>query len=162
MTALWVPTAGQPPIAAQWATFRPLCVFKLGDNAFVNNSTTFVNDSDLFTSVAANATYEFRADIRYSTNATADLKIGWTFPAGLTMKYSALVIPAAGGALSLFALDQTSPLAVDGTGSVMRLAGLVFVSSTAGTLQFQFAQNTANASNSFTQAGSYISFTQIV
>jgi hypothetical protein len=43
-----------------------------------------------------------------------------------------------------------------GADQVILVQGILIVSSTSGNLQFQWAQNTANASNSSVKANSYL------
>lgn len=153
-------TSGQALTAAQLNALVPASAVKLADNAPVNNSTTFVNDGDLFVPLTASATYEMRAEIRYSSNNTANIKFGWTFPSGTTAKLVETIYDTA-GTFSMFPIVQTDVAACRGTAGIAIFTGLIFVSSTAGNWQLQFAQNTANASNTFTQAGSYIRLTQL-
>jgi hypothetical protein len=139
---------------------RPVTVRKT-TNETVNNSTTLQNDDELFIAVEASVTYDFEAEIIYNSGATPDLKFGWTFPSGLTMFYA--VYAAGGGTFLGYNEIETSVPAVDGAGAAVGvlLKGTVIVSSTAGTLQLQWAQNALNASNTIVQAGSYIRLRRI-
>lgn len=132
-----------------------------GADQTVNNSATLVNDNALSAAVAASAIYGFVAHIRYSTNTTANLKLLFTFPAGLTMKYDLIGKAATTTVLDIFPSDQTTTQSVSGNGAVIRMAGTITVAGTAGTLQLQWAQNTANVSNTIVQAGSHLILTQI-
>lgn len=130
----------------------------------VNNSATLQNDDDLFVAVTASAVYNLDGRLLYNGNSTADFKIGWTFPTGLTMSYTILgVYVATPTVFSTSDFIQTSNPALEGAGAdrTAIMWGRVIVSSTAGTLQLQWAQNTANASNTTLLAGSYIRLTQI-
>lgn len=130
----------------------------------VNNSATLQNDDELFLPVTANGVYQIEGIFRFSSNTTADMKIAWTFPSGLTMRYSALGIAAADTAFTLFTLSQTDVMNWEGHASVDRsvqISGVVRVSATAGLLRVQWAQLAANASNTIMRAKSYLMLTRI-
>jgi hypothetical protein len=159
-----IPSAGARIYASTLSSLitelRPVTARKTVDET-VNNSATLQNDDELFVAVEASLTYDFEAEIFYNSGTTPDFKFGWTFPAGLTMTYS---VYAAGGAVFLgYSEIQTSVPVIDGQGAAVAalLKGTVIVFSTAGTLQLQWAQNTANASNTVVAAGSYIRLRRI-
>lgn len=158
-----IPSAGDfwtgAALAALIDELRPRAAAKTSDQT-VNNSATLVNDTQLFVNVSANATYTFTAALRYSTGTTPDLKIAWTFPAGLTLRYDSLIGPTS-ATLAMFQQDQTTPLAFDGALGYAMLFGVVTVSGTAGVLQLQWAQNVANPSNTIMQTGSYLDLRRI-
>jgi hypothetical protein len=142
---------------------RPVAAYKTATET-VNNSNVLQNDDTLFVPVTANAVYEARGRFLYNGNSTADLKLGWTFPTGLTMSYTILgVFVATPTVFSTSDFSQTSNPALEGAGAdrTAIMWGLVTVSSTAGTLQLQWAQNAANASNTNMLAGSYLILTPI-
>lgn len=150
-----VPGAGARPDASTFYALinelRPLFVRKTADET-VNNSTTLQNDDQLALAVEANVTYWLSMRLLMSSGATPDFKMLFTFPSGLTMKLHnveptpTISVP----------YDQTTVAAVSGTGAdaTIQVEGLVVVSSTAGTLQLQWAQNTLNASNTIVRADS--------
>lgn len=131
----------------------------------VNNSAALQNDDALFVSVAANTVYHFEGRITHNSGTTPDFKADWTYPAGLTMAYSRLGVGLAGGGNVhlLFVSDQTTVILDDGFAAdrSFMMWGLVIVAGTAGTLQFRWAQNTANASNTNVLAGSYLKLTKV-
>lgn len=148
-------TAGMITRASLLEGLVPQFARKINDNAAVNNSTTFVNDSDLFLTVSANSVYVFEANIRYSSNNTADIKFRYTFPTNTTMRFIELsYIPA--GTLQVSANTELSPISAQGSTGQSFWRGLVITSTVSGVLQLQFAQDTANVSNTFTQAGAYM------
>ena len=91
---------------------------------------------------------------------TADLKIAWTFPSGLTLSAQPFYIDTSGGTRIAVQQIQTSVLAAGtagaGNNTSMSLRGTVVVSSTAGNLQLQWAQNTSNATATSVLAGSVL------
>lgn len=160
MTALPSFNAGTEPTAGQMQTLLPIKALKALDQT-VNNTATLANDNALSVAVVASAIYKFETHIRYSTNTTANLKLVFTFPAGLTMKYDLIGKGNGTTVLDIFPSDQTTLQGVSGNGTVCRMAGTITVAGTAGTLQLQWAQNVANVSNTVVQAGSHLILTQI-
>lgn len=122
----------------------------------VNNSTTLQNDDHLLVSVAANAVYDFKLILHYNSGTTPDLKVGWSVPSGTTMVWGGYIADTTGAVTSVAALTQTSVQAIGGSGSNIYqfFSGVVVTSTTAGTLQLQWAQNTLTASDSKILAGS--------
>ena len=124
----------------------------------VNNSVTLVNAAGAAVAVEANATYRLDLYLQYSTNSTADFKFGWTFPTGLTMIFGFIgfntseAFTAGGGQI------QTSVPTLGGPAAnrVCHVFGHVITSSTAGTLQLQFAQNTMTGVNTSVDAGTLL------
>lgn len=145
-------------LATRFTEVTPLYSFKTANNTAVNNSTVLVNDSDLFWAVAASTTYEFVLTVIYSSNATANFKWALTFPSA-TVSFGNVAPAIGGGALITAQSGYTSGTAIGIGGAAfdqsLHIRGTIAVSSTAGTLQFQFAQNTANVSDSFTRLGSF-------
>lgn len=138
---------------------RPLFARKTSDET-VNNSTTLQNDNSLLVSVVADAIYEFRLRLTVNSGTTPDFKMGWTFPTGLTMTYDLFEGETLGTATNVVQgpTIQTDVPLINTTGADQPwiAEGLVIVDSTAGTLQLQWAQNTANASDTIVRAGSYL------
>lgn len=137
----------------------PRLVRKTTDET-VNNSATFQNDDHLALTVVANATYIFRHQWVYNSGATPDIKSQFTVPSGTTMAYwtqASISTHAASG------LTQASTVIYDGDGSDVSVltVGYITVSSTAGTVQWQWAQNTANASNTIVRQGSLLELVRI-
>lgn len=152
--------AAGPVTAAQLEALVPIIKRKVADET-VNNSSTLQNDDELAIVVAADTSYRLRATIRYSSGTTPDFKWAWSYPTGLTMVYSAICQVTT---VAFAELIESSGGAVDGAGANESLFfdGTVVVSSTAGTLQFRWAQNTANPSDTIVRAGSYLELQQIV
>lgn len=122
----------------------------------VNNSTTLQNDDHLLVSVAANAVYDFKLAIHYNSGTTPDLKVGWSVPSGTTMVWGGVIIDTAGAMTVAASLTQSSVQAIGGTGAAafILFTGTVVTSTTAGTLQMQWAQNTLTVADSKILAGS--------
>jgi hypothetical protein len=153
--------SGQRLTAAQLEDLLPLWKRKTSTET-LNNDNTLQNDDQLFLPVAANTEYQLEMRLRISSGATPDWKCLFTFPVGLTMNYNVTTITAGATTLQNFDLDQTSTTTVEGGQTSLFFDGTVVVSSTAGTLQLQWAQNTANASDTSVLAGSYLKLMKVV
>lgn len=131
-----------------------------------NNTTTYLDSTDLVLPVLANAAYTFEACFFCDTSATADAKIRLTLPASS----AALIAPWSSGTgitTSTNALNQQGAAPVSnvvewvfggvatGTIVTIRPAGWINIAGTAGSLTIGFAQNTASAVNSLLKTGSF-------
>lgn len=132
----------------------PTFVRKVSDESVIN-STALQNDDVLVLPVLANWRYAFDAEIRYSTNSTANLKWSFSMPSGAGLVYSALYVPAGGSSLALTEFINGGG-AADDSATRIRMRGLLDMGSTSGNFQFTWAQNTANASNTLVQNFSYM------
>jgi hypothetical protein len=138
--------------------FVPLAAVK-GSNQSVTNSTVLVNDSALVVSVAASATYWFQLFCEYEGVNGADLKWQFTVPAGATVHGVTMYHQVSSGlgiTWDQFAAATTKTAAGSGAGTAvcMTAFGTCATAGTAGSLQFQFAQNVANATATIVHAGS--------
>lgn len=124
-------------------------------SAQVNNSTTFV-DTNIVIPTIAGAKYSYRLLVGYATNATADIKFQWsTAGGGEVRRFSAG--PGVSGTGSTDSFSEVSfrrPLtdsdvAVGGNASALTYSyweqGVII--GDGFNAIFQFAQNTADASN---------------
>lgn len=119
----------------------------------VNNSATLQDDDDLFVALVANATYWIVLNLFYTTGATPKIKFGWTFPTSATLR--ATLTGYFSSALQCVRAIETDVSVMDsGTGFGLVTAGRVVTSGTAGNLKLQWAQNTANVSNTQVLIGS--------
>jgi hypothetical protein len=177
MAGVTYPTfaAGQKLTAALLNAAIPSVAYKASDQS-VTNSTTVVNDNDLSFSVVSGATYNIDSYLQWVGNDTGDIKFGFTFPASSTLSF-AIIGPddtattfASGGTRGTgewFARNgQTSSPSgtIQVSGSTSTLAGIIkgqLVCNTTGTLQLQWAQNTANATATTLKAGSWMSLKRV-
>lgn len=138
--------------------------YKSADES-VNNSTTLQNDDHLAFSIAANEVWAFRAFL-YFTIASGNPGIKWTFtvPASCTGFYTAIDGPqnidsaaAIAAELTNIAIATTRAWGITGvTSDLVIFDGVIINGANAGTIQFQWAQNSAVASNLTLKAGSYL------
>lgn len=160
MSALQPYVDGNVVPASQLIQRDPVFAGRTADSAAVNNSTVLVNDPVLFWALQANAVYDIRMAILYTSNATANLKWAFTFPAGcrLDFGFSGLLLGGVNAVDTRAAINLGSGVTIQTAGGTapeaLHINGTIRVGATPGNLQFQFAQNTANASNTVINAGS--------
>jgi len=135
-------------------TRRNKIALKTADET-VNNTTTTQDDDHLVVALGANETWILRYFIKYNSNTTANFKYNTVVPSGAT--YSALFQgDNTGGFVEHY--RSSSNQTVDGKAADWAFLEEVVVktSSTAGNVVFQWAQNTANASDTKVLIGSNI------
>lgn len=139
----------------------PVVIRKSADET-VNNSDALQNDDTLVLPVEASSVWDIKLFVLYNSGATPDLKLAFTVPASGTI-YAYLSGFEAGTVDPMYVNAATTPVVFDGTGS--NNAGfihLIFVNSTnAGNVQLQWAQNTANASDTKVLANSFMLCTKL-
>ena len=130
--------------------------YKTADQ-LVNNSTVLASIDGLGLSLVANGIYKVRYWIKHNTSAVADLKLAFSYPAGCTIDcFDSL--DEAGSASGILPLsNETYVLVVDGAGAdrLIWIEAVVKNGVNAGTLNLQFAQNTAEASDTKILASSH-------
>jgi hypothetical protein len=118
----------------------------------VNNSTAFANATELAVALDANADYGFMVMLIYDASTVADIK---TTIATLT---NATGIWASSTFYTTFALGAAYNIDGGGVGTkrIDTLKGTMKVGATAGNLQVQFAQQTAEVSDTTLSIGSHL------
>lgn len=140
---------------------RGLHAYKSADET-VNNSATFQNDDHLFVSVQANGVYDLFLYAVYSSGGTPDFKEQFTAPAGAALEAS--FFDTNGGAFqwsATGALGAVTALAGTGANAPFVIRATLFMGGNSGTLQWQWAQNTANASDTIVRKGSRLSLLRL-
>lgn len=156
--------AGEDITAGLLASMLPVIVSKAATEP-LTASTTMQNDDELFASVAANATYSVMLHLFHDADTTGDIKIGWSGPTGATMNWGAVVAhvnETSSGTVTAVSMQtriisETQDIgggASTGTYSVVH--GTLITSSTAGTLNFQWAQRSSSATATNVRAGSLL------
>lgn len=141
-------------------------------NEIVNNSTSLQNDDDFLIRLDANSIYEVEAKLHVTGNASADFKCDWVVGGGTSqLTTRACIGPATTTADSAdndnirttnHNLTTSVSYGTDGSaGSAIIEKFLVQTNLNSGTLQFRWAQNTANASDTTLSASSYIKYTKV-
>lgn len=152
--------AGQRITAAMLNSMLPIDVVKPADETI--SSKTLQNDNDLVAAVEANATYQFSCEINYEggTQGSSDLQWQWAVPASATMRYE-VVFVGTGGGVTVTAQSGADVVTAGTNGSGSRRAilmkGSVITSSTAGNVQFTWAQNTGTVVSTTVHAQSTLS-----
>ena len=128
-------------------------IYKKTDD-IINNSTTLQNDGELKIWMESNDTIEFTADISYSSTPEADIKIGFSIPASATLNWSpisSLKITSSGSIVVQNRLDNSDTLVLGGSTApserVTSITGTCYNASTSGFITLQFAQLTAEATD---------------
>jgi len=122
-------------------------VVQAADLAATQSSTTLQNDASLVFTPAINNTFVFDAwlPVDYS-NATANLKIGFTIPAGASI--GALVVAGGASPCSITVSGGSCSVTTGNAAYAMiQIHGAVIMGATAGNVQLQFAQNTSTAAS---------------
>lgn len=161
--------------AAGYVAFQALTAQELNDdfafvapllarkpsNETVNNSSAFQDDNHLFLPVEANAVYQCHLHLQYNSGATPDLKYQFTVPVGASLEGWSLL--GYNTAVSLVYSNGGEASSLGGNGSALNADawGILETDVTAGTMQLQWAQNTANASNTVMQAGAFLKLVRV-
>jgi hypothetical protein len=125
------------------------------DSAAINNSTVLVSDAVLVTALPTAGRFHWTCVLYFDAAAAADIKVAYTIPAGATMRWgghgpSTAVAGNIGTSqfLCVTGSGTTIPYGGSGTGtantSMIIINGSVVMGGTAGNLQLQYAQNTAD------------------
>jgi hypothetical protein len=165
MALTTIPSAGAKLRASVLSSLitevRPVHAYK-SSSEIVSNSTTLQNDDHLFVSVAASVVYNFRLQLIYEAGTTADYKYALTFPAGALMAFGTQSQDTAAAYFPSGQSTYTSGTALTAGGSgigtirSILITGTLEMSTTAGTLQYQWAQNSAVVENTVTRYGAYL------
>lgn len=143
-----------------WASIisAPLVKVYKTANQTVNNSTTLVNDTHLKKALAANEIFEFEAKILYQSGTIPDFKFDFTVPSGATIANQAAFAAFDVGvtAFSWGLYYGASAIGGNVAAAISIIKGIVINGANAGDLQFRWAQNTADASDTKVLKGSCI------
>ena len=124
----------------------------------VNNSNVLKNDEELEFDVLDGETWEFKAILKLTTDLNADFKYQFTGPAGAGRvggrgynTGDALVHAQTG----VFGAHNSVVYAGNVINALVTIDGF-FVATASGTVNLQWAQNTAHASNTQVLIGSFL------
>lgn len=153
--------ADQTDIATHAALFNlhSEVVVKSADQE-VTSSETLEDVDDLLIPVAANEVKHFLVEIIHDTHATPDNKLGFSVPSGATLYWNQVSVGYNSNALEA-ADTYTIPGRGTGTIGIAWLMGVIINGSTAGNLQFRFAQATSSAEATIIKANSSIIATKL-
>lgn len=139
--------------------------FRTTDAAAVNNSVVLVSDSVLVTALPTAGRFQFDLTLFYDTAAAADIKIAFTWPAGATARWSGhgpatTVAASVGDGQWGSVIASAGAISYGGSGvgtantHMVIIRGSILMGGTAGNLQTQYAQATADPSNTIVRADS--------
>ena len=141
----------------------PLVGLKSADQTTTNS--TFINDTDMRLAVAAGATYEFHAYIRFSSGTGQDWKSSFNVPAGAIARFQFLGRTLSGTFVGDDEYPAASTVQSQGRGvgvlSNGQFMGVVVTAGSAGNFIYQWAQNTSGAFNTTLYANSYLTARRI-
>lgn len=149
---------------SKWLPVTPLRARK-AVNQTINNSTTLTNDVGLaITFPAVIGNWQFTGWLLYTSSTVADIKVAFAADAAITgygFSPVGLATGAAGTTGDVITQGTTAlgtAIAVGGSGgtSAITLSGRISTSGAAGTLQFQWAQNTLEVSNTVVLGGAWL------
>jgi len=150
-SSAWVVTKGISTLVAYKASTET-----------VNNSDTMQNDDDLNFAVGASDYWAFKLLLLYTTSPVSDIKFQFTVPASGTLRaFSSTDIgDSSSGAGGTAASWTQSAVALvephNTTTGIVTIEGVYYGGGTAGTVQLQWAQNTAEVSDTSVLQGSYL------
>lgn len=123
-------------------------ISKTADQTASLNSATLQNDNTLLFAMAANTNYVFDMWVPMDVpNASALAKYGFTVPAGATIGVIGSSVASSNGVTncSITASAGSCAISLSTSANMIQIRGFVRNGASAGNLQFQFSQNTANA-----------------
>lgn len=141
----------------------PVIVRKSSDEV-VNNSNVLQNDDELVLAIAANKTWYFRFVLNFLSGTTPNIKFAITVPTGATLRaqmrywHETQVAYAVAYLLTSGSSAQATGRGVtDGSSNCyVVIEGTVANGANAGNIQLQWAQSTADASNTTVKANSLL------
>lgn len=125
-------------------------------NEIVNNSNVLQDDDELYFSVGANETWAFRFVVQANSGTTPDLRFAVTAPSGATCRVG-FIDPEGATSNGQYGCGVSTGV-VPGNAAVdmYEITGTIQNGATPGVVHLQWAQFTANASNTTIYAGSYL------
>lgn len=153
-----IPTDPSFKISSQYLSMPVLRAVKTADET-VNNSTVYQDDDHLVISLSANKTYRFKIWLFCATDATAHFQARITVPF-LAKLMLGFIHPTSNSVSQAMSQGDTGVF-IGGTNALDSnfpgmAEGTIFVGSTAGNLNVQWAQQTATAYDTKVLKGSYI------
>jgi len=124
-------------------------------NQSVQSTTTLVTDTELVLPLLANKVYAGEIHWVISSNSTPDFKYAVKVPAGASaVRYDGIWNSGSPSSTADFTAADVAN--TDGTEQMMMLAFFVVTVGTADDLEFQFAQNTSNATSTISRIGTLL------
>lgn len=164
------PLAGQKLTASLLRSMLPQTVRKTADESR-SATTTFADDTHLVFAAEAGAVYTMVGWIKYFASTVPDIKIQFSVPSGCLGEW-AWNMPGSGttttGTAGYSIRTETNDVAGSRTGygtsdsnMFTPMSGLFRMSTTAGNIALQWAQNTSDATASVLYTDSWLAFQRI-
>lgn len=165
-----IPLAGQRLTAALLRSMQPQTVRKTADESR-SATTTFADDTHLVFAAEASAVYTMWGWIKYFADPTPDIKLQFSVPTGCLGEW-AWIMPgsgtAAGGTTGYSVRTETNDVTGFRTGygtsdttQFTPISGLFRMSTTAGNIALQWAQNTSSATATTLYTDSWLMYQRI-
>lgn len=142
----------------------PLFVRKTADET-LNNDSALQNDDALVLAMEASSTYLVDLRLIINSGTTPDFKFTFTVPSGASGSVHIFEgsSPTSAATVLQGPFSITATLSVSGVAAdqIILIQGVVVTSTTAGNLQFRWAQNTANATDTSVKTNSYLHLTKV-
>jgi hypothetical protein len=127
----------------------------------IQSNTTQTADPELTVNVEANATYLITTYIAYATDPNADIVFGWDFPSGALLSWTpaALSGQGTGDTGTIRMVSGATSFTITTATSAQQAAiatGTIIIGSTAGVVDFKWAQATSTAANTSLVKGCWI------
>lgn len=126
----------------------------------VNSSTQLQDDDELFFTLEPNTAYSYDARLYVETADNADFKWAFNVPSGTIVEVNDQQWEPDFPYDTLDATTAQQPNFGGGTDESLQLTGRIVTGSEGGTLQFQWAQKTAQGSNTILNSGSSLTLNQ--
>jgi hypothetical protein len=145
----------------------PLYARKTADQSIASSATLTNDPVLLIPNLVAGAVYELWLHVLYraaASGAIPGLKVDFVVPAGAAITGAAFDASGATGATASNAAvgnGAVGGIQAPTSNGLFREGGLLVMGATDGTLQFRWAQNTANASATTVASGSYLRLTRV-
>lgn len=122
-----------------------------------NTTTTLADDTHLTWAIAANEEWNVKLGLwMVAANATPDIKVAITTPAGAAFTLSTIAFQAGSLSRILWNTSGTSAqIDLTTTAEFYELTGIVANGGTAGNITMQWAQQTSDGGNTTVKKGSY-------
>ena len=135
----------------KWSTADVLTkVVQKASDETVNNSTTLQNDDDLLFAMGADETWAFLIFVRHNGGTTPDFSVAITVPTGGSVTWHSARESSGGSHINqaIAVSGHTRDFAGKGADNALVITGTARTGGTSGNLQLQWAQQTADASDS--------------
>jgi hypothetical protein len=164
------PLAGQRLTASLLRSMQPQTVRKTADETR-SATTTLADDTHLVFAAEANAVYTMAGWIKFFADPTPDIKIQFSVPSGCLGEWGWLMPGSGTGAAGTGGYSirtETNDVSSFRTGygtsdtsQFTPMAGLFRMSTTAGNIALQWAQNTSSATVTGLYTDSFLTFQRI-